>query len=70
MSEEEDPHEAFCEGFRDALPSEHRDHWQAHYAIWRESLPLNDVELIDLEGLGYVTGLEAGHVYSKKVLRI
>jgi hypothetical protein len=61
-------HDEFLEGFGDALGIADPETRQLHYEAWLEDTGMTEVERIDIEGHGYIVGLEAGNYYKKEVL--
>ena len=53
----------FLEGFADALGISDPSELQGHYEAWLDDLGMSEVERIDIEGTGYIGGLEAGTLY-------
>jgi len=59
-------HDEFLEGFADALGISDPSEIQGHYEAWLADLGMSKVELIDIEGTGYIGGLEAGAIYKEE----
>jgi len=59
-------HDEFVVGFGDGSGVSEPAQRALAYARWVAESGLNEIELIDLETGGYLTGLEAGNLYRKE----
>src|SRR5215510_4759785 len=61
----EDSHEEFLAVFANALGLSDPALIQTHYEAWLAAEAMTDIERIDIESGGYITGLESGAYYKK-----